>query len=1612
MRRLLVLSLFTTVFLLLHAFAGEKLPADEQKLFEYATSRMNRRQWRDADRAFQAYLARHPEGPRAEQALYHLGQLHVSYSQRFEAGREWLGKFCSRYPKSTWYWHARFLIAQSFQSQNLKSRALEAYRVLLKKCPDENFRDSAAQSVFRLQNKYLRPYVNQSFTAGTNPQIQIGSRNIASAQLRLFRLASADVVEHLRPGATSVPDAVKKVRRRELVRKWNEFLWSPKGNWRTKNITLPVDESGVYLVEIEHDEITFSLTVLVNRYGLVTKQAAGEMLVFAQDRVTGAPVADMRVRAFHGDKVAEGVTSDDGLVKFYGVQQASLVLGAKDGEHAFHSTWATGYGAKQSLYYVFTDRPIYRPDQRVRFKVVHRVEEDGALAVQEGLKLKVTIHDPRGAKVHEGEYALNDFGSAHGEFRLGAEPSLGSYRIQVQPLGATAPVQGWYWRGGLGNWGQFRVDEYRKPEFEVGVTYARRRYIQGDTLEGTIRADYYFGSPVANAQVTYRVFQRRHWVPTYRRHVWHDWYGEEEGQQWYGGHGKVVHQGQGQTDAQGRLAISYLIPRADYDAVYTVVAEVTDLGRRRIDGAGSVLATQAEFALAVQLDRYVVRPKEPFQLTVRVATHDGDPVADQPVQLAVFHRRWSGQDYEEREVFRAAELRTTGQGEITTPLEIPQSGYMRIEASASDARGNTVETSRFLWIASPNWGGAYMNWQGVDIVADKEAYEPGETATFLVTSQVKDLALLFTLESEQIHFYEVVRLNGHTATVKVPLDKPAYIPNVYVAATALQGGQFLQRVRSVQVDPSARFLTVTIEPDKKTYRPREKARFRITTRDKDGQPVAAEVALGVVDESLYALQPEFAADMRRFFVRRKQNLVQSRSSLQFWDRGRAEAKDEGAGAMEAEAPAAEGLVRRKGKKLAAGSDYAATEIRARFADTMLWSPTVITDANGEASVELDEVADNLTTWRLTARGMGRQGLVGQTKDSIVVRKDVIVRLQTPRFFTQGDRSLVTAVIRNDLDERKDVKVVVEAEGVEIAGERTLTVRVDAKGERRVDWTAYVGAPGQAKITVQALTDEASDAMRLELPVLPHGSLQWTSRAGLVEQRIQEGISLPDDAIPETTELLIVVSPTHAATVLDALDYLAGYPYGCVEQTMSRFLPTAITRQVLQQLQIRKPELEDELPRMLQAGLQRLYNFQHHDGGWGWWKHDESNPFITAYVVYGLSQAQRADVQVDASVYRRAIQALEGHLKNAEDDETRAYLLYALSTAGVQAPAVRNALADNLTDLPAATKAMVALVLHQDGEQREARRVLETLAKEAVEVGAGAHWKGQNKYRWTSHSVETTALGLQALLAIDPDHALVKKVVTWLAMTRDGDHWVSTRQTAMVVYALAGYLARTGEREPDMTLTLEVNGTRLWEKRVTKDNWHAFDGTVKLTGAQLRPGENAIVLDKQGTGTPVYALYLKHFARADTFQPSQGGVRIERSYARVTQANGKAAQEPLADGATVKSGDEIQVTLKVLADRPHRYLIIEDPMPAGFEAVREPRRQWYGRHWNYWYANKEYRDEKVDIAVTYLPQGERTVTYVMRAETPGKFRILPTLVWNMYRPGEGGNSAGMTIEVTD
>jgi uncharacterized protein YfaS (alpha-2-macroglobulin family) len=348
-------------------------------------------------------------------------------------------------------------------------------------------------------------------------------------------------------------------------------------------------------------------------------------------------------------------------------------------------------------------------------------------------------------------------------------------------------------------------------------------------------------------------------------------------------------------------------------------------------------------------------------------------------------------------------------------------------------------------------------------------------------------------------------------------------------------------------------------------------------------------------------------------------------------------------------------------------------------------------------------------------------------------------------------------------------------------------------------------------------------------------------------------------------------------------------------------------------------------------------------------------------------------------------------------------------AGQSNEAVRARLTDRLGELNSYSKALLALVLKKDG--RPYKEVLESLAKSVTVSGGTAHFEGGDQGRWMDHRTEVSAAALRAFIACEPKHELVPKLVSWLAMTRQGNYWASTKQTAMVIYAFTDYLALTGDLNPDMTVSMSLNGKPVFSERITKENWQKFDGMRKFSSAQLNAGENVVTIEKTGNGSPCYSVYAKYYAEAEDLPPSQGGIRLDRTYYRVVRDKGAETLVKLESGATVSSGDEIEVALQVDADRDYEWLMMDDPLPSGFEPIRE---YWghYGWFWNYWYSRKEFHDQKVSIAMTRLWHGRHDARYRMRAETPGDFHALPSQVFNMYQSEIGANSAEFRIKVVD
>ena len=634
------------------------------------------------------------------------------------------------------------------------------------------------------------------------------------------------------------------------------------------------------------------------------------------------------------------------------------------------------------------------------------------------------------------------------------------------------------------------------------------------------------------------------------------------------------------------------------------------------------------------------------------------------------------------------------------------------------------------------------------------------------------------------------------------------------------------------------------------------------------------------------------------------------------------------------------------KSSAAASQEPAVQVRSDFRSTILWQPDVKTDADGTAFVKV-KYPDSLTTWQATARVATAGNQFGIGNASTRTKQPLIVRLQAPRFFVVGDQVTVSAVINNNTDQPMRVAPALTAEGVTVSGlvvdgkpvkGEQAPVEVKANSEARVDWLVAVDKAGEAKLKVEARAAEHADAMEKTFTVYEHGIEKFISRSGKMRgDSVAITLDIPRERRAETTELVVQVAPSMATTMLDALPYLIDYPYGCTEQTMSRFLPAAITAKTLRDLGL-KPETAmhkvfggieqstaaathpkgkhdlKELEAITRQSLDRLYNFQHGDGGWGWWKEGDSDHFMTAYVLWGMTLARQAGIDVKQDVAKRAADYLDKELVEEEVNyDAQAWMLHALAVyhnsaqkpdrqdrievSKFQTTAFEN-LWTNRDKLNAYTRALLALAAHNFGYADKAKTLVENLENgvkrdskpdtSVVQQGGQAsdpsvmgtaHWGEDGIYwRWSDGGVEATSFALRALLAIDPKNKLIEPVTNWLIKNRRGAQWSNTRDTAIVVLTMNEYLRTSGELQPVLGYELLVNGNPIATKQITAEDALSAPSKFDISREFIRDGANEITIRRQnGTGPLYFSAQAKFFSLEEPLTPAGNEIFVRRQY---------------------------------------------------------------------------------------------------------------------------------------
>jgi len=1526
----------------------------------------------------------------------------------------------------------------------------------------------------------------------------------------------------------------------------NEKPDSPRG-------TLPV---GAYLLMVKNGISAGYELVMVTDLGLLVKSSSNNNIFFAFDTASGEPKTGTRLKYHYryydrGNYVwveGDGTTDNDGIVKVdlpvtdqKNNAQHQIFAVVSDGtKQAFtngnYYSYSTGPG--EYWLYAFTDRPVYRPNEVVSFKGTLRRYDGSAFATPAGMQVKAQLYDARNSKILEKVYSLNAFGSFNDTLTLDEKAVLGEYRLELY----AGDNQNHLAQATL-----FRLEEYKLPEFKVtikpqpkGEGQFANAYRLGDSVALNLDAQYYFGGPVPKAEVEFFIYERPDY-PVYSPGREYEWYYAPKQDRNYYGNGVLVKKGKVVTDAEGKAKLEFETNKTGaQDLAYRVEARVVDASRREITAVTEIKVTKKAFFIYPEARRNLYRPGDKALVEIKTLTANNEPVEVEG-KVTVTRHWWREpaltsvqtdkstvlskkvQPYDDQVLFSKF-FKTDTKGRAVFEFQPDQNGYYSVTVTGFDTDGSVIESAANVFVCDKQANDIGYRYSGLQIITEKDTYTVGETLRFMLVSDKPKARVLLAMETDNIDYIELVRMEGSVKLIELPVTS-SFTPNIFISALSASDQQIRKEDVELIVPPDDHFLNVVISSNKPVYAPGENGEFEVKVTNKAGNPVAAELALSLVDASVFYIQSDLAGDIRQFFFGAKRqhsvnlwasmneriyqkftldekgSLVNSINPTDYFDsRGDSVGNEKDSGfqrrikeraavgaknsidKITAEVSPAVMAVRegkgfdsdfkkqdvnKPGKSNTSISAAVAEPlmdalVRQDFRSTVYWGPMLTTDAHGQAKVQV-HFPDPLTTWQATARAISTGTDIGSAAYDVTTKKDIIVRLQAPRFFTERDHVIISANVHNYTQDTQHIKVSMKADGLKLDGGAETWVDVDPLGEKRVDWTAIADKPGLAQLTVMAQTTTVSDAMQKKYPVIPHGIEKFLARALVLktnETLTADGkftFDVPKDRVKESTVLRLTLSPSMAAAMLDALPYLANFPYGCVEQTMSRFLPGVIVAKTMHDLGIDQKDVDDYLENVLQprldpqgqsqrrgdqtlprlkeittAGLNRLYDFQHSDGGWGWWKGGDSDRFMSAYVVWGLALARDSGVDVRGDVVSRGFDFLDKSLVDAGNEpDMLAWMLHAMAyvhrSSSFQDKQITR-LWDMREKLNSYSRALFALGQKIRNQNDQAlilsRNIINGIEKD--NENTTAHWgEAGINYHWSEGGVEATAFCLKALINIDPANEFIAPAVKWLALNRQGASWKNTRDSAITILSLTDYLKSSGELDPDFEYEVILNGVTVQHGPVNTGNMFTFARYIDLPAESIKDGINTVKVTVKGKGSLYVSGHLKYFTLEENILPEGNELFVERKYFRQSQKETllKGYVEdwkPVEDGHTLHSGDRVKVELTLEAKNNYEYLILEDPKPAGLEAVElksgdatfEALDKGGKLTGAKSYLYQEFRDQKAIFFLDKLKQGRHRITYELRAEVPGDFHALPDQAHAMYIPEIRANTAEGRVKVSD
>ena len=1467
----------------------------------------------------------------------------------------------------------------------------------------------------------------------------------------------------------------------DLISVLNQGLWKRDlifdkwGSSRSEKPDVPLNQQGIYpvdldevlgggrngniLIEFKHGSEAYAQRAIaqVTAIGISAKFSRLNNLVYLTYLEDGRPVgsAAVEIRDDTGNIAWMGRTDEKGFVKTPGWEALGLrsrnewseprqwVFVSKAGQKAYINSdknvelyrfniptnWRVSDADRLSAT-LFTNQGMYRPGDKVLFKGITRKLQQDSWSVSSGRRVTVSVVNPSSEEIFTKNCTTNTMGAFDFEYDLDVNAPLGYYSVKAYDGKEEVSTE------------SFQVQEFRPVETEVTIRTKKDEYVWGEKLEASLDAHYLFGAPMSHAEIKWSVSRSKSsFVPDgyddyYFGAISDDYYG------YRGSYATVLSSKTEQLNERGLLDVSLSLNNSVGESSTLVIeGDVRDKNRQEVSGRKSVTVHAGKYYIGLKPTTTFHTLGDKLHVDLITVDPKGRKLRGNLVRLELIRREWisvrekTGEgtfqwNSQVKDTLESSFEAVSAAQPISQSLRPQSTGYYIIKATGSDDLRNKIVSSCFVYVT----GEGYTGWNlrdddAIDLVADKKSYNPGETAKILVKSPYEKCKALITVEREGILSHKAVDLNGNASFIEIPVTADL-IPNAYVSVILLQGRTALPTAdkfedlgkpafkigyTKLSINSDANKLNVALKLNKEKFAPNEWVNLELDIRDNGGQGKISEVTLYVEDIGVLNLVNYKTPDpFSYFYQHRELGVTTSESRKYVLDQiVNASLKDKG------------------GVGGGGGDDmFAAVSVRKNFKACVYWNPSIMTDAYGKAKIRF-QLPENVTGFKIIAVAHSADSKFGSADKNITVSKELMMRAALPRFARVGDEVEAGVIVHNYSDKDGAVKLFTEMDGVELKDLPAKDIFLNRGASQEVRYKFNVRDNKAGKFTFKAVMNDLTDGVEVSIPLKIPTYTETVALYGSTTETHKEEIKIPKNIYEDFGGLSVKTASTALVDLDGSIKYLFEYPYGCLEQKTSRALPIILFGDVVEAFKLDAfPDKAKNVDDVIREYLDDVPKFQQYSGGFSYWTGGEYvSPYVSVYTMFALTHAKAKGFEVNQECYAKGLEYLKSMVRQSAAIDryglfywhtTHAFALATLAENGYYDASSVELLFQRRDEMPLYARAMLLKAVVKGKGNRAIAEELRRNLLNAIKMNpTTAHFEEpfNTGLEWTFHSnIRTTSAILQVFLEMDKeDVPWAEKTVKYLLQDRKDGRWRTTQENVYVFWALGSYFRIFEKEIPDFKSQVQIDGKQILSEIYKGRSTATHTSNIKFNQLQ-KDVSLPMDFNFSGTGRLYYNVRMTYAPKSGIKIKSRDeGMKITKSF---FDEKGKAVTN-----GKFTAGAMYRIELNVSSAQDRQFVVVDDPLPAGFEAVNVnlatsnssakaiagPGSR--GGWWSYGTFNhSEMRDDRVLVFADWMPQGKHTFTYLARATTFGRFELPSTKAEEMYSPEIFGNTSNLTVIV--